>query len=176
MSDYISRADAIEAVAEEWLSEASAESPYVNDNDIDRYRELAEELFSDIPSAEQVASKLKKPCDSLLTDDSAECKEQKSKLESADAVHIHKDGTLNVKVPNAQKVGRVLIMDTDSHIGGGLFYPADAVHGEWKQEYRKTANGVDFCVIACSECDYYDAQMHYYNYCPSCGARMENTK
>ena len=50
---------------------------------------------------------------------------------------------------------------------------ADAVQGEWKQEYRKTANGVDFCVIACSECDYYDAQMHYYNYCPSCGARMK---
>lgn len=52
MTDLISRADAIEAVAEEWLSEASAESPYVNDNDIDRYRELAEELFADIPSAD----------------------------------------------------------------------------------------------------------------------------
>lgn len=52
MNDLISRADAIDAVAEEWLSEASAESPYVNDNDIDRYRELAEELFADIPSAE----------------------------------------------------------------------------------------------------------------------------
>ena len=52
MTDYISRADAIDAVAEEWLSEASAESPYVNDEDIDKYRELAEELFSDIPSAE----------------------------------------------------------------------------------------------------------------------------
>ena len=48
--------------------------------------------------------------------------------------------------------------------------------GEWQQDYRKTANGVDFCVISCSECDYYDAQMHYYNYCPNCGARMENTK
>ena len=52
MTDYISRADAIDAVAEEWLSEASAESPYVNVNDIDRYRELAEDLFADIPSAE----------------------------------------------------------------------------------------------------------------------------
>ena len=52
MTDYISRADAIEAVAEEWLSEASAESPYVNDYDIDKYRELAEDLFADIPSAD----------------------------------------------------------------------------------------------------------------------------
>lgn len=52
MSDLISRADAIDAVAEEWLSEASAESPYVNDYDIDKYRELAEDLFADIPSAD----------------------------------------------------------------------------------------------------------------------------
>lgn len=50
---------------------------------------------------------------------------------SADAVHIHNDGTLEVKLPNAQKVGRVLVMDTDSHIGGGLFYQDDAVQGEW---------------------------------------------
>ena len=49
---------------------------------------------------------------------------------SADAVTIHEDGTLNVKVPNAQRVGRVLVMDTDSHIGGGLFYPDDAVSRE----------------------------------------------
>ena len=45
---------------------------------------------------------------------------------SAEAVPIHNDGTLEVKVPNAQKVVRVLVMDTDSHIGGGLFYPAEA--------------------------------------------------
>lgn len=52
MSDLINRADAIEAVAEEWLSEASAESPYVNDDDIGEYRKLAEELFEDVPSAD----------------------------------------------------------------------------------------------------------------------------
>lgn len=49
-----------------------------------------------------------------------------SALPSADAVPIHEDGTLEVKVPNAQKVGRVLVKDVDSHIGGGLFYPDDA--------------------------------------------------
>lgn len=48
----------------------------------------------------------------------------------ADAVPIHEDGTLEVKVPNAQRVGRVLVMDTESHIGGGLFYPDDA-EAEW---------------------------------------------
>jgi hypothetical protein len=50
----ISKDDAIEAVAQQWLFEASAESPYVNDDDIDDYRKLAEELLSDIPSAEAV--------------------------------------------------------------------------------------------------------------------------
>ena len=41
------------------------------------------------PSEKQVTSKLQNPCDSLLTDDSAECKEQKSKLDlisRADAI------------------------------------------------------------------------------------------
>ena len=54
---------------------------------------------------------------------------------SADAVHIHNDGTLEVKTPNAQKVGRVLVIDTDSHIGGGLFYPDDAV--PQSEQYKK---------------------------------------
>ena len=56
-------------------------------------------------------------------------------LPSADAVQIHEDGTLEVKVPNAQKVGRVLVMDTDSHIGGGLFYPDEAV--PQSEQYKK---------------------------------------
>lgn len=51
-TDLISRADAIEAVAQQWLFEASVECPYVNDDDIGEYRKLAEELFEDVPSAE----------------------------------------------------------------------------------------------------------------------------
>ena len=54
MSDLISRADAIEVVAQQWLFEASVGNPYVNDDDIGEYRKLAEELFEDIPSAEAV--------------------------------------------------------------------------------------------------------------------------
>ena len=45
-------------------------------------------------------------------------------------------------------------------------------HGEWGKGYRKTANGVDFLVLSCSECDNADPQMNYYNYCPNCGAKM----
>lgn len=46
----ISREDAIEVVAKQWLFEASAESPYVNDDDIGEYRNLAEGLFEDVPT------------------------------------------------------------------------------------------------------------------------------
>lgn len=54
MTDYISRADAIEVVAQQWLFEASVGNPYVNDDDIGEYRKLAEELFEDVPSADAV--------------------------------------------------------------------------------------------------------------------------
>lgn len=71
-TDLISRADAIDAVAEEWLSEASAESPYVNDYDIDKYRELAEALFDDVPSADAV--RVAYICDGRKCDnDCSEC-------------------------------------------------------------------------------------------------------
>lgn len=46
----ISREDAIEVVAKQWLFEASTESPYVNDDDIGEYRNLAEGLFEDVPT------------------------------------------------------------------------------------------------------------------------------
>ena len=38
-------------------------------------------FFSDTEPSEQVTSKLKNPCDSLLTEDSEDSKEQKSKLD-----------------------------------------------------------------------------------------------
>ena len=86
-----------------------------------------------------------------------------------DAVPIHNDGTLEVKVPNAQKVGRVLVMDTDSHIGGGLFYPNDAAQGEWKH----TITWQPYC----SNCEYVFGEDEefspFWNYCPMCGARMK---
>ena len=53
---------------------------------------------------------------------------------------------------------------------------ADRPKGEWKDAYRKTANFVEFSVLACSECNYADPQMNYYNYCPNCGAEMGEPK
>lgn len=78
MTDLISRADAIEAVCDVVMDEFNTSATWGYD--------VAEKALSALPSAEQVTGKLKKPCDSLLTGDSDECKEQKSKLESAEAV------------------------------------------------------------------------------------------
>ena len=77
-NDLISRADAIEAVAQQWLLEASAESPYVSEDDIDDYRKLAEELLSDIPSAEAVQGDLVR-CN--------ECKHYRAEYGSCTAEH-----------------------------------------------------------------------------------------
>ena len=90
MIDTISRADAIEAKPE-----------YRNEDMLDKEKSTYNKGWNDcndawaaiikaLPSAEaeQVTGKLKNPCDSLLTGDSDECKEQKSKLESAEAEWI----------------------------------------------------------------------------------------
>ena len=97
-------------------------------------------------------------------------------LPSAEAVQIHNDGTLEVKVPNAQKVGRVLVMDTDSHIGGGLFYPDEAVQGEWIQTVA--GNGWnEWGVLKCPFCGATIEDKQYrsweYNFCPNCRAKLE---
>ncbi|MDT3386269.1 MAG: zinc ribbon domain-containing protein [Bacteroidota bacterium] len=83
------------------------------------------------------------------------------------------DGTLVVKVPNAKGVGRVLVKDADEnvHIGGGFYYhedSADRPSGEWQD-----IDG-DGTIYKCSNCN--EISCCNGNYCPSCGARMENTK
>lgn len=127
MSDYISRADAIEAVENNSYGMGSrasvkaikalpsAENPKADEQKIQSGDlisradaiESIQETISDyipilrgkteeipleivmainaLPSADAM-SKLKKPCDSLLTEESNGSKEQKSKLEAADAV------------------------------------------------------------------------------------------
>ena len=143
-ADLISRADAIDAVAEEWLSEASAESPYVNDYDIDKYRELAEDLFSDIPSADAV--KVAYICDGRKCDeDCSDC------FRTLDVEHAK-----------------------DFKLMGGVYYQqesADAVQGEW-QMCEDTDGIYGICSVCGNDADFSHYGKPY-NYCPSCGARMK---
>ena len=72
--DLISRADLI-AQLEEWKK-----NPNNDDSSVDMVNHFIG-IIKAQPSAEQVTSKLKNPCDSLLTEDSEDSKEQKSKLD-----------------------------------------------------------------------------------------------
>lgn len=85
----IYEADAVEALSLLPSADAVGHEVYdkrtqADERIIDSYRREFSEVAS--AEAEQVTGKLKKPCDSLLTGDSDECKEQKSKLESAETV------------------------------------------------------------------------------------------
>lgn len=93
--DLISRADAIDA-----LNKLDSEATEYVVNEREEVHGFCTAVgvcvgaIALLPSAEQVTGKLKKPCDSLLTEDTAERKEQKSKLDfirRQDAVNeIHK--------------------------------------------------------------------------------------
>ena len=167
MSDLISRADAVNAVHKYFVAKINNE-PHEIDEDGD-------DVFTDMKSVNalfhhnKMVSKAIKALPSADAVDVNDVTIHYKPYPSTDAVHIHNDGTLEVKVPNAQKVGRVLVMDTDSHIGGGLFYPADAIQGEWKQ----TITWQPYC----SNCEYVFGEDEefspFWNYCPMCGARMK---
>lgn len=73
-----------------------------------------------VTSAEQVTGKLKKPCDSLLKSDSDERKEQKSKLESAEAVQSER--TMTDLISRQDAIEACLAKAKRQH---GVLYPED---------------------------------------------------
>jgi hypothetical protein len=175
-TDTISRADAM-AEFREWVKRANenGETPTWND---------AVSLIGSLPSADAEPTVIRSKT-LLPTKDFKEWAKRvretnpnvivipcDAEVVSADAVQIHNDGTLEVKVPNAQKVGRVLVMDTDSRIGGGLFYPDDVVQGEW--EKTKLKDDMWTCSACGSPLTTDDiSEIHF---CPNCGARMTQYK
>lgn len=74
----------VDAETFEWLCEDTNDKEWCEDNC--HYSSIQAECLRHLYDAEQVAGKLNNPCDSLLTEDSEERKEHKSKLESAEAV------------------------------------------------------------------------------------------
>lgn len=60
---------------------------------------------------------------------------------------------------------------------------APVVHGEWIDEIEPnavTASGREVHVFRCSACDFTwankTAVLHYFKYCPNCGAKMDGGK
>lgn len=98
------RADAIEAVAQQWLFEASVGNPYVNDDDIGEYRKLAEELFEDVPSADAVSREFYKDAVKANIRLVIENRKLKEQLESAEAEWI----SCSKRLPS-EKDGQVLV-------------------------------------------------------------------
>lgn len=113
-------------------------------------------ILSNIPSAAQVTSKQKKTCDSLLTGDPEDCKEQKSKLDiisRQDAIEccscLHpEDCWAEIKaLPSAE-----------------------AVQGEWV--LKEHLWECDQCGCRINRTNPLKGNIWNYNYCPNCGAKM----
>lgn len=88
-------------------------------------------------------------------------------LPSADATEMMEDGTLAVRVSGAKDVSRVLVMDTDSHVGGGLYYvdKDNKPTGKWVFD----EDGYFRCEVCGKKPNDQSATT---DYCPKCGARL----
>lgn len=185
MSDYISRADAIEVISKHgdlpfawWkmICRELQDLPSADAVEVDRTSEwvaVRREEYEDlIADAEQVTGKLKNPCDSLLTEESAECKEQKSKLESADAeptvirakTFMRKEDFDKWAEDIKKQNKNIVCIPCDAEV-----VSADAVQGEW---IRHELFGNPW--FTCSECNCHGR--NDFNYCPNCGADMRGNK
>lgn len=79
----------------------------------------------------QVTGKLKSPCDSLLTADSGECKEQKSKLDT-DLISRQAAGKTFCALCNGKRFGECEYSNTCKSLRALQSVPsAEPVHGEW---------------------------------------------
>ena len=119
--------------------------------------------------SEQVTSKLKNPCDSLLTDDSAECKEQKSKLDlisRADAIDAVRYLIYDRQEKGAKPFKWWFIKQKLNAIPS-----ADRPSGEWIKGVVDFSDGSHCYGYKCSVCGY--ETLEESNYCCVCGARMK---
>ena len=101
-------------------------------------------------------------------------------LPSADVAPVRheEDGTLWVTVGDCEKVGRVIVKNEQGHFCR-VFYMCDGDeesvrHGEWEEVRFRT---IPYNRIAkakkCSSCGKRKDKYVVWNYCPSCGAKMD---
>ena len=155
--------------ADEWLNEYATGREW---SCVRALRDFTETALMELPSDEQVTSKLKNPCDSLLTEDSEDSKEQKSKLDSD---LISRAELLEKMLKEAQRY------DNDDirhgyHNCVCLVYDAQSVSadrptGEWiEQNDRNITQVTYFGERKCSKCG--EISLLKSLYCPNCGAKM----
>ena len=172
-------------VADALMDKISSETIFIKDG------LFFQKMIDDAPTiepSEQVTSKLKNPCDSLLTEDSEDSKEQKSKLEQtckdckfcASCIMSAPDGQWKSckyfepsdksAEPQLDVYAQEYKAYRDAHPYGTDKAPSVSAErsGEWI--FNGYADEKKSWFI-CSECDH--SQFHKSNYCPNCGARME---
>ena len=196
MSDLISRADAIEAVAQQWLFEASVGNPYVNDDDIGEYRKLAEELFEDVPSADAVqgANLINRhdaitvireecwKCNNMINDDlfmrimslptsqQTDCTELIEWL--TEVVMDDEDWELNAVAYGeiiCRKLVKLGILEATEEPSYYIRPSADAVQGEWEKTKLKD----DMWICSACGSPLMTDDISEIHFCPNCGARMK---
>ena len=188
MSDLISRADVLEGLKHStaYLHDdiytivnriPSAETTGALDEAITKYVTdgymLPPSTLTALPSAdaEQVAGKLNKRDDSLLTADTETCKEQKSKLDlisRQDAIeaierkayrHTYLDQIISIidSLPSAEpKTGKWIEVEVFPEV-----YDIEGVK-TWGSEMQCDQCGFRFTAI--------EGHIRQYNYCPNCGS------
>lgn len=85
--------------------------------------------------------------------------------QSSDEMQLLNDGTLKVRVANVLDIKRIMVID--DNVIYDSYYP-DRPKGEWKCM-------ADCGVTECDQCGWnVEEYVGDYNYCPNCGAIMEN--
>lgn len=157
-------ADALIFELEEWKK-----NPNNDDSAVDLVNHFIG-IIRATPSAEQVTGKLKNPCDSLLTDDSAECKEQKSKLDlisRADAIEaVCGDCSIETK-NNCKEEGYCYEVRNLKALPS-----ADRPQGEWTRKEDLQTYWYECSVCGEKPPRNQFGHENHSNYCPSCGAHM----
>lgn len=165
MTDYISRADAIDAVKE--ILSGNVYWDYVCD---------AVKALKALPSADAVS---REEYDKLLNDSIWQAERMKKQLEYRAELSADVEPTVvrcKTMIPYgdfrewAKRIREdnpnVIVIPFDAEV-----VSADSVHGEWLYVENEPYS-------ECSKCGRYidDLDEDKYAYCPYCGARMENTK
>ena len=146
--------------------------------------------------SEQVTSKLKNPCDSLLTEDSEDSKEQKSKLEPTkdctdflcwllEEIMDEENWEMNAEADGeiiARKLKKLGLLDSkDGYYIRTPMYEALAEEervGEWEHWGSPFSEDDIINTMVCTNCGmrFVEIKGEIFYYCPNCGAKMENKK
>ena len=141
------------------------------------HEEAWEQIDKENNSADslQVTGKLKKPCDSLLTDDSEDSKEQKSKLDLISRAEVI---TTLKTIPYDEEMWADVQDSLIYQINDIPSVSAERV-GVWEHKPSKSGEWIWWQCSKCGAVIYSESEADrkiHHAYCGVCGARMENKK